>query len=324
MSARRVVICCVVLAAAVGTTGWYAVHAFPLVQAQSSPELFTEQPGAVEHRAKPITPENPIPRRIRHVEAQIPVEAETVLGHGTMTVRTVVDESGRVAESRVVGMTLSFKDNQIGMSIPRVSPAKFESAMKAQYKTSSGERVPAEAFRDAIEAMAREATRAVNQWQYAPPADGPIAFDVRVPVGDAPPPPPPPPPPAPRTSPRPSMPPPPPPAPIERGQQVAPEADSISDGALRIGGSIKAPTKTKNVPPDYPLDAQTAKVQGVVIIEARVEADGTVSQTRVLRSIPMLDDAAVDAVRQWEFTPTLLNGRPVPVLMTVTVNFTLQ
>ena len=61
-----------------------------------------------------------------------------------------------------------------------------------------------------------------------------------------------------------------------------------------------------------------------MIIEARIERDGTVSRARVLQSIPMLDDAAVDAVRQWEFTPTLLNGAPVPVMMTVTVNFTLQ
>ena len=65
-------------------------------------------------------------------------------------------------------------------------------------------------------------------------------------------------------------------------------------------------------------------MQGVVIIEARIEADGTVGDARVLRSIPMLDDAAVGAVRQWEFTPTLMNGVPVPVIMTVTVNFTLQ
>ena len=66
------------------------------------------------------------------------------------------------------------------------------------------------------------------------------------------------------------------------------------------------------------------KVQGVVILEARIEADGTVSRTRVLRSIPMLDDAAQEAVNQWQFTPTLLNGAPIPLVMTVTVNFTLQ
>ena len=61
-----------------------------------------------------------------------------------------------------------------------------------------------------------------------------------------------------------------------------------------------------------------------MIIEARIEPDGSVSETRILRSIPMLDDAAVDAVRQWKFTPTLLNGQAVPVIMTTTVNFTLQ
>jgi protein TonB len=62
----------------------------------------------------------------------------------------------------------------------------------------------------------------------------------------------------------------------------------------------------------------------VVIIEATIGADGTVTDSRVLRSIPLLDEAAIDAVRQWVFTPTLINGVPVPVIMTVTVQFTLQ
>jgi protein TonB len=91
-----------------------------------------------------------------------------------------------------------------------------------------------------------------------------------------------------------------------------------------VGGTIKPPVKVKTVNAVYPIEAQEAKVQGVVIIEARIERDGTVGRARVLRSIPMLDDAAVEAVRQWEFTPTLLNGAPMPVMMTVTVNFTLQ
>jgi protein TonB len=61
-----------------------------------------------------------------------------------------------------------------------------------------------------------------------------------------------------------------------------------------------------------------------VIIETRIEADGRVGDARILRSIPMLDQAALDAVRQWEFTPTLMNGVPTPVIMTVTINFSLQ
>jgi protein TonB len=70
--------------------------------------------------------------------------------------------------------------------------------------------------------------------------------------------------------------------------------------------------------------AQQARVQGIIIVEARIEKDGTVSSVRVLRSIPLLDEAAIDAVRQWEFTPTLLNGVPIPVIMTTTVSFRLD
>ena len=93
---------------------------------------------------------------------------------------------------------------------------------------------------------------------------------------------------------------------------------------LPIGGVIKQPDKVRHVPPVYPAIAQQARVEGVVIIEAIIGADGRVQQARVLRSKPLLDEAALAAVRQWVFTPTLLNGVPVPVIMTVTVNFTLR
>jgi len=65
-------------------------------------------------------------------------------------------------------------------------------------------------------------------------------------------------------------------------------------------------------------------VQGVVIVEALIGADGKVEQTKILRSIPMLDQAAIDAVSQWEFAQTTVNGTAVKVIMTVTVNFVLQ
>jgi TonB family protein len=93
---------------------------------------------------------------------------------------------------------------------------------------------------------------------------------------------------------------------------------------VRVGGNIKTPMKTKDVRPVYPPDAMAAGITGVVIIEAVIDPEGRVGDAKVLRSIPALDQAAVDAVRQWEFVPTLLNGAPVPVIMTVTVNFTLQ
>ena len=64
-------------------------------------------------------------------------------------------------------------------------------------------------------------------------------------------------------------------------------------------------------------------MQGVVIMEVRIDERGMVSDVRTLRSIPLLDQAAIDAVKQWQYTPTLMNGVAVPVRMTVTVNFTL-
>jgi TonB family protein len=114
--------------------------------------------------------------------------------------------------------------------------------------------------------------------------------------------------------------PPPPPPPPPPPSAVAPDGTK----PLRVGGSIAAPTKIKNVAPVYPDDARAAGIQGVVILEAVIDEAGAVSSARVLRSIPLLDGAALDAVRQWQFTPTLLNGVPVSVMMTVTINFTSQ
>lgn len=94
--------------------------------------------------------------------------------------------------------------------------------------------------------------------------------------------------------------------------------------AVRVGGKIKAPKKIKDVAPVYPAAAKSAGVQGAVIVEATIGADGKVQDARILRSVPQLNQAALDAVQQWEFTPTRLNGVPVPVVMTVTVNFKLK
>jgi TonB family protein len=91
---------------------------------------------------------------------------------------------------------------------------------------------------------------------------------------------------------------------------------------LRIGGQIKPPTRIKDVKPLYPAIAQSAHVTGAVTIEATIGADGKVAEAKVVHSVPLLDQAALDAVRQWEYMPTLLNGVPVPVVTMVTVNFT--
>jgi TonB family protein len=93
---------------------------------------------------------------------------------------------------------------------------------------------------------------------------------------------------------------------------------------LRVGGEIPEPRKLRDARPVYPEIAMAAKVQGIVILEIMIDDQGDVNDARVLRSVPLLDQAALDAVKQWRYTPTVLNGTPVPVIMTVTVNFTVR
>jgi protein TonB len=99
------------------------------------------------------------------------------------------------------------------------------------------------------------------------------------------------------------------------------EAPAPEPEAIRIGGNVKAPKLVRNVPPEYPMLAQQARVQGFVVLEARVGPDGAVQSVRVLRSIPLLDEAAIAAVRQWRYQPLLLNGQPMPFILSVTVSF---
>lgn len=93
---------------------------------------------------------------------------------------------------------------------------------------------------------------------------------------------------------------------------------------VRVGGVIRAPQRIVNVAPAYPAIAREAHAQGLVIIEATIDERGTVVRAQILKSIQLLDEAALTAVRQWKFSPTLLNGVAVPIVMTVTVNFKLE
>jgi TonB family protein len=112
--------------------------------------------------------------------------------------------------------------------------------------------------------------------------------------------------------------------PTGAGLELVPPPSPRPAAPIRPGGNVKPPDRTFNVKPEYPAIAISARVSGSVIIEAVIGTDGRVSDAKVLRSIPLLDEAALKAVRQWRYSPTLLNGVPVPVLMTVTVTFTLD
>jgi protein TonB len=92
---------------------------------------------------------------------------------------------------------------------------------------------------------------------------------------------------------------------------------------VRVGGEITAPRLLHRVAPVYPLLAQQAFVQGVVVLEATVDRGGRVDDIRVLRSHSLLDDAAIAAVREWVYEPLMLNGQPQPFVLTVTLSFSL-
>jgi protein TonB len=95
-------------------------------------------------------------------------------------------------------------------------------------------------------------------------------------------------------------------------------------GPIRVSELVRQPKKIVDVRPEYPDIARKARVEGIVVLEAILDRGGRVDQVRVVQSQPLLDQAALDAVRQWRYTPTVLNGQPVAVLMTITIRFTLQ
>ena len=161
------------------------------------------------------------------------------------------------------------------------------------------------ALREDFDAMVKASSASLRQWRFDPPAGTPavvrvpIYFDV---VGG-------------RTSsgsirPMSGYPP---------HVIAAPPSD-----ALKVGDAVKTPKKLVNVPPQYPVDALQAKVQGEVVLDVVVDATGVPTDVQVSQSVPMLDAAAIAAVRQWRYEPTLMNGVAVPVVMTVTLGFTLD
>ena len=351
MSARRVVATAAAVAVLSLGAGWYSVQAFPMREAQAGAGnvKIKALPGPLEQQAKPVTAENPVPRRSYQVPPDDPF-ANDPDSWAVVRIRLTLDGAGQVAEYRPV-VVMMRQNNGPRVRVDNQSTMPDRIAWVASGPAQSGR----QGEDRLIATLVSAAARSVEQWQYAAPYQAPISFEVDVTFGTPPPPPPPPPappartltppppPPPPATSSRPGqigMPPPPPPAPASARPGMPPPPPppppgasgtgtyvpdpAISEGALRVGGEIKPPMKTRNVNPAYPPDAMQQKVQGVVILEARIEPDGTVSRTRVLRSIPMLDDAAKEAVGQWMFTPTLLNGQAIPLVMTVTVNFTLK
>ena len=95
--------------------------------------------------------------------------------------------------------------------------------------------------------------------------------------------------------------------------------DSMGDG-----DGFAAPARIHGVAPVYPPEALTAGVEGIVVLKATIGPTGEVTDVEVRRSVPLLDEAAMAAVREWRYAPVLVDGDPVPVQLTVSVDFTLS
>lgn len=292
MSARRIVSSAVAVGVVVAVGGWSASLAFPLLEATSTVQA---QPGPVEQRARLASSGDLLPRRLYTDTPVMPPEAAGENASATVTLRTTVDEAGTVAEVRLAGFAFRLREVSLTFNGGPDVVAEFEQFLRD--RANSGTQVQAETLRPVLEAFIESATAAVRQSHYEPPGSGAVAFNTIVQFSTA-------------------------QAPIVRDMPVSDRV--TNDGALRVGGNVRPPRKIKDVKPVYPPEARDAQVQGVVILEMRIDPDGRVGNARVLRSIPLLDQAALDAVQQWEFEPTLLNGAPIAVIMTVTVQFAAQ
>ena len=98
----------------------------------------------------------------------------------------------------------------------------------------------------------------------------------------------------------------------------------VPSGPVRLGSTVAPPRKIKDVRPSYPPLAMAMQVRGTVILDVTIGTDGKVQDAKVLHSIPQLDFAALEAVRQWEYEPMRINGALVTLIMTVVVNFAIQ
>jgi TonB family protein len=206
-----------------------------------------------------------------------------------VTFRVTVDDLGNVAEMRLANDPMLGTWRRSGQAEPAPIPAVFR------------------AFVDA-------ATTAVRQWKYEPPVEAPLVFEVAVSFSadDGP-----------TIAERH-------PAPLpfsEAAQDPSGDFDRVppapwGEGVVRAADLLILPTKIRHVSPRFPVAALQPGVREVVVVEARIEVDGRIVHARVLRSSPAFDQSVIDAVLQWEYTPTVSFGRAIPVLLTVTVNFT--
>jgi TonB family protein len=232
----------------------------------------------------------PMPGLLRRVEPEYPIEAAKRGVTGYVVLDAVIDTSGKV------------RDPRVARSIPEFDQAALNAARAWRFAAPRVNGTPAE-----ISAMLVFAF--IIRREASPPDELDLArFYVE------------------RANYSPAE------AALGRAlETIGREADCVTAifnaaGAQRMAGAggFEPPRRTKHVKPVYPALARRARVTGVVVIEGMIGVDGRVQCARVMKSVPLLDQASLDAVRQWEFTPVVMNGTPMPTRLTMSVNFTLQ
>ncbi len=263
---------------------WYSSEAFPLRPAAGGVMAAARQ---ASQPVNIVTPENPIPRRVVGSAVPYPLELAGTSIAATVWMALVLEGNGSVTPG-------SISVNLLG--------TQPESDIERQRL---------------VEAFTSAATTAVTAWQYESPAQAPLGFAVRLqfrpgqPTVVA------------QETPGAGI------VPGASGAAGAARAGSLQD-TITVGRASSARTgsglfaKTRHVDPVYPEAAKAAGVGGVVILEATIDERGRVANPRILRSIPVFDQAVLDAVRQWEFVPTLVNGVPASVPVTWTVMFSAE
>ena len=241
MSSHRLVFTCGLMVAVVMLGSWRAVCAFPLMAAPGAQVVQQKAPGPLEQRANPITPENPVPRRVLYEAPVFPAEARGSGARASVTLMITLDELGRVAEARRIRISLTSTTPPVSVTLGASnSDAEARFLINRSAEQSDAVRTIAAAFTDA-------AVRAVGQWRYDAPAAGPLSFPITVNFsenGEA--------------------------TAFRATGRVSDPSPDWSQGAVRLGSVIKAPVKTRDVRPVYPPIAMTARVSGIVILEARV------------------------------------------------------
>lgn len=292
MSPRGLAVASCLVAVAAGTSGVYAVSAFPILAGAEvlvAPAAPVTVMAASQDAVPPPPPEPP--------PAPVPPTVELP----GVPVPPVPPLPPEVQDPRPPPPVVRMR--QTPEVLREVRPSYPPDAMRAGIDGSveievtigdEGKVTHARVIRSANPALDAPALEAARQWLFSKPTEGSVVRTIELTFALR------------RTAPV-----------LNPGHHFEIESD-----AVRVGSSIRTPVKIRHVSPEYPAIARSAEVSGMVIAEVLIGRDGLVTDARILRSIPLLDQAALDAVRQWEFRPTLLNGTPVPVIMTVTVNFT--